>query len=120
MNKRFRIWVKHSKSWYNGKWDFNVNNSLDHGVEDGVVIQQFTGVLDIYGREICEGDFIKNSLFKDHPYTETVIYEDGAFKIKCDPTKKVIRSNLHLNKQLVNAFDFRVIGNILENPHLIK
>lgn len=74
-------------------------------VTDNYTIMQFTGLRDKKGVEIYEGDIVLN----EHPYAGTtkdiVFYEPevGAFS----PLYKFNKS-------------FEVIGNIYENPELIK
>jgi len=77
--------------------------------ERGVILIQYTGLKDKNGKEIYEGDVIKRS---EVNYAHEVIFKDAAFcRQRIDD--KAIGS-------LEWPQDFEVIGNIYENPELLK
>jgi uncharacterized phage protein (TIGR01671 family) len=75
-------------------------------------LMQFTGLIDINGKEIYEGDII-NSFQND--YMPTEIYWDN--ELCCYSVQ-----TYHATLQLIDAIDTQteIIGNIFENPELIK
>jgi len=70
-------------------------------------IMQYTGLKDKFGVEIYEGDVV---LFKDNLCK--VYYEFAGFRIS--PLPNIDVNSINTNK------DFEVIGNLYENPELIK
>ena len=139
---KFRAWSKYknligevtgfrfSKSQYpfvnvrfkeNGKI---VDEGYHFGQEDGcdnVILMQFTGCHDKNGVEIYEGDILRDT-------DSEIYYVDfirGCFYLK---TKYISFPHLGWTEwlpmceidRLANPVDFEVIGNIYENPGLLK
>ena len=106
---KFRAWDNHKGAWckdgeilltLDGDWRSNFG---EH--EDGIELQQFTGLLDKNEKEIYEGDILSGRNKND---SVIVIFEKGCF-------------------QMNNGFELKhgiphrkVIGNIYENPELLK
>ena len=79
-----------------------------------VELMQFTGLTDKQGQEIYEGDIYLNNENEDDLPTETVVkFEFGKFILTDRETQK------RYLEDLVNI-EGKVIGNIYENPELIK
>ena len=74
-------------------------------------VMQFTGLHDKNGKEIYEGDIFTFTAGKKR-LTAKVIFEDAMFKMKCDDGWGAMI--------LQKESDMEVIGNIYENPELIK
>ena len=120
---KFRVWDTVSKLWVAG---WKLTQSGTSSEEKGYVWQQFTGLTDKNGKEIFEGDVIR--------FTETD--EDSCFGREDTETVEVKwieeiaqwraifksgrRTELHLVVQLPTIVSCEVIGNIYENPDLLK
>ena len=91
------------------------------------VVQQYTGMTDSKGKHIYEGDIIKEHHFEDwgdkigYEYIGIVVYKvcsDGILfaEYKTIPAKN---QNTKFRGNAIQS-DCEVIGNIFENPELLK
>ena len=84
---------------------------------DNLIFQQFTGLLDKNGKEIYEGDIIKSSNQKWE-----VVYFCGAYYLKNKKDSAQL-SHFEYDAEYCDTFrlkELKIIGNIFENPDLLK
>ena len=92
--------------YFDGKYHF-IDKSFEHRKEVyAKSVSQFTGLKDIEGKEIYEGDII---LCYNNPHVVT--FADGAFYL----TYK--NSSVRLS---ITCGALKIIGNIFENPELTQ
>lgn len=96
-------------------WDALRDTQL---LEDGFdgkdcILMQFTGLLDRDGREIYEGDVVRGQVYEYHGDFE-VTFDEGAFSLRVSADYSPCLYEGIPETQL------EVIGNIYENPGLLK
>lgn len=83
------------------------------------VLMQFTGLLDKNGKEIYEGDILKDNSNK-RPWVGVVQFESGKFVVESRPGA-CHAFDIHLAVRGHDGFSYdEVLGNIYENPDLLK
>lgn len=81
-------------------------------------IMQYTGLHDRNGTEIYEGDMLSTDL--DRPYN-IVVYRNGAFMLECEDGGETYYDFItYVSTQTIDRIGSEVIGNIYENPELMK
>lgn len=105
---KFRAWYEPGKN-YVPEGGYLAPIYANKNVEDGYILEQFTGLLDKNGKEIYEGDIFRLC--------------DGDF-YETPPTVVELSDFLGGNYWLVNNGrenpEYEVIGNIHENPELLE
>jgi hypothetical protein len=118
---KFRVWCKNKNQWETDKMYLSQYGGLLHGASMlGVnkeihIVSFFTGLLDKSGREIYEGDIIAG---EDGIHWK-IVYRQAAYFAYTESTLVDIDDQW----TELNIFDlnyFEVIGNIYENPELLK
>lgn len=124
---KFRAWDKVQKTMRHATLN-QAANHLFYSWIDTDNIMQYTGLKDKNGKGIYEGDIVSFG-----KYVYTIIYEIGGFNL-CDKEGlmigKIGGNNDHVYPLQVlyldccweenSAFDIEVIGNIYENPELLR
>ena len=119
--------------WVEGFYTLYANNCGVHpciltGTEQGCVIPQFvipetvgqyTGLTDKNGKKIFEGDIVKHYNNSDDGFDIGVLYWDETFS----QWKRTSIGNFHNSSftyVMSRSCEYEVIGNIHDNPELLK
>lgn len=115
------------RGWYTGPYEnrmlepnFNgpVNEIFNDPDNEGKVIyMQYTGIKDMYGQEVYEGDILETKQRHTNKLIITKVeFVQGAFveTVVRDESERINRSFIPLD-----ADCSKIIGNIYENPELL-
>lgn len=117
----FRVWDNVNKEFLNkarlkdfasGFINFDGKEMIIHGGRD-FEISQDTGCKDDKGNRLFVGDIVEEQFLNNPPYPVGVIVYNGRENIVLMMTNKLYTS-------LFDSFNYHKIGNIWENPELIK
>ena len=118
---KFRAWDIESKIMCD--WDGMQDWWEDVGYHDNMfsgnhyVPMQYTGIKDMYGKEIYEGDIIQYKVpFKGGQYIHYILVKWG--KVEFSFLKKTLINKIHRTTYQGLERYGKVIGNIYENPTL--
>lgn len=87
--------------------DWGLPNQMLRYEVEGDTVCQYTGLKDMTGKRIYEGDII-SYLDSEKEYCARVVFEEGQFK--CDWNNNFFRRDLYYWE------DIKVVGNIYDNP----
>lgn len=121
---KFRAWLKEHKTMVNvAEIDINHQLIYHYGFDDfegnfenfnSIELLQYTGLKDKNENEIYEGDIVK--LRANHGIGVVKYYDEwGAFVVEYIKSKPLTVLGMSYYEE-----DIEVIGNIYENPELIK
>lgn len=119
---RFKIWDKTRNKMLtsncgaflltqegNAVFHQNGDNPLEALIEQiDYEVLMYTGLKDKNGKEICEGDIVFDSHCEENG---KVIFDEGCFAIEWETTIEDLFENCDI---------YEVIGNVYENPELLK
>jgi len=84
-------------------WTFWEDGNTLAGIQDYLVLEQYTGLQDKSGNEVYVGDIVERD---DSRKAHEIIFKEGFFGEKGTHT--------------IMSTSWKIIGNIHENPELIK
>jgi len=111
---KFKWWDKQDKNFidnYKIRDDYEINDAF---LSDSIVPLQFTGLLDRNGVEIYEFDYV------EYLYEDENRVDNEKCVVEWDDELAGFRPFIQGIKWRCDIKDIKVIGNIYENPELIK
>ena len=124
MKNKFRIWSKTINNWVTDLFVENLCNPEKDELNDifnneVLVFQQWTGLKDKNGREIYEGDILYWTASTMMKNNTPIIYSDNYKAIvEYSPPIFILRETTNTTPVFWDGAE--IIGNIFENPELIK
>lgn len=116
---KFRIWDElNSKMWVSNNLKYFFQDSTEDDLQN---LMQFTGLTDKNDNEIYEGDIVKSIRYSESYDGDIIIEREWELKGSVyfsTGTWRVINTAIPLYEW--NKKTIEVIGNIYENPELIK
>lgn len=112
---RFRAWDKVLKRWHYKPMSFHIE---DINYYAHLIWNQYTGIKDINGNEICEGDILSFTFDGVEKVSEVKIDLLKGTTVKFESFDRMYEFNL--NEIYSEDREFKVIGNILENKDLLE
>ena len=127
MRQKFRAWTEEGKVMYYDAYPFKDDTLLlsydeiafDEVPASDFILMQSTGLKDMNGTEVFEGDIVKFSDCDDDAYTTTVVWNKnyacfglsfcGNYPVPFD----------YLEEFHTELKDIKIVGNIYENPELL-
>ena len=111
-------WLYGSLVILNGRY-FIFDDANRHEV-DPTTVGEFTGLKDKNGKEIYEGDVIRSPLSEDKTRPHRIFYHTGNAAFMGALVDRKELCYLRLDQDWNYKFEKEVIGNIHDNPELLK
>lgn len=111
-------WLYGSLVILNGRY-FIFDDANRHEV-DPTTVGEFTGLKDKNGKEIYEGDVIRSPLSEDKTRPHRIFYHTGNAAFMGALVDRKELCYLRLDQDWIYKFGKEVIGNIHDNPELLK
>lgn len=93
---------------------------IDKYAVDPATVGEYTGLKDKNGKEIYEGDVIRSPLSEDKTRPHRIFYHTGNAAFMGALVDRKELCYLRLDQDWIYKFEKEVIGNIHDNPELLK
>lgn len=107
---KFKVWDKKLKKF------INYNSFLSFDNKEYSFLQ-FLGVYDKNGKELCVGDIVSFQYKDEGIFTGKIYFDDMYLGFSVQDSKAFYGS---MQLSYYNSKDFEIIGNVYENPELLK
>ena len=107
INETDRLGCGDTKKCMSERVDFE-NNSVEISADERYIFSEYTGLKDMKGKEIYEGDILFET-FREEYFK--VVFENGSFRAEVDEYSLDLEDYANICE---------VVGNIYENPELME
>jgi uncharacterized phage protein (TIGR01671 family) len=124
---KFRVWCKNKNEWEGHEMFLSVNGDLlvmlsfglKHANHDKHIVMLCTGLKDCNQILSYEKDIVSYSLFGEC-YFGVIVFKNGCFGIIDIEQYKYYDTKYDIEHCLSSVDEFKIIGNIYQNPELLK